>query len=471
MRAVVDNPMLVSLTGEEPRRIRVLSWSIGATFAALSGMLLAPTLGLDAFLLSLLVVQAFGACAIGLFRSLPLTYAGGLVVGVAASVATRYITKPPWTGLPPTMPFLILMGMLVVVSPSRLPGARSGLRVLVLEATEVWRRTALVVGVVGGAALLLVPFVVDAKRPVWTSALSSVVLFGSLALLVWTSGQISLCHMAFAALGATSMSHFTHGAHLPWLVALVLAGLATVPAGIIVALPAIRLSGIYLALATLGFGVLMQNVIFALPWMFSKDLTVTVPRPVLGGLDGTDDKVLYFIVLAVAVACCASIVLIARSRLGRLLRAMAEAPTMLSTHGLSVIVTRMLVFCISAFFAGISGALAITQTGSASGVGYGPVQSMLLIAVLAIAGTRLLRSSILAAALFSLLPAYVTALGQDQETLGFGALAIVASAALCHRDALRAWFARAAATSADRRQHSPVTERHRRVVAELEVGR
>ena len=56
------------------------AWSIGCAFAALSGILLAPTLGLDAFLLTLLVVQAFGACAVGKFSNLPMTYAGGILV-------------------------------------------------------------------------------------------------------------------------------------------------------------------------------------------------------------------------------------------------------------------------------------------------------------------------------------------------------------------------------------------------------
>ena len=80
MRGVVDNPKLLALSGTAPIRVRVASWVIGAVFASLSGVLLAPTLSLDANLLTLLVVQAFGACAIGLFSSLPLTYVGGLIV-------------------------------------------------------------------------------------------------------------------------------------------------------------------------------------------------------------------------------------------------------------------------------------------------------------------------------------------------------------------------------------------------------
>ena len=60
MRAVVDDPSLVAMTGESPVRVRRWSWIIGATFASLSGVLLAPSLSLSALILTQLVVQAFG---------------------------------------------------------------------------------------------------------------------------------------------------------------------------------------------------------------------------------------------------------------------------------------------------------------------------------------------------------------------------------------------------------------------------
>ena len=101
MRAVVDDPGLVDLTGTSSIRIRRVSWLIGSMFAALTGILIAPSLGLDAALLTLLVVQAFGAAAIGRFSSLPLAYAGGIALGVAASVLTKVVaTRPALAGLP-----------------------------------------------------------------------------------------------------------------------------------------------------------------------------------------------------------------------------------------------------------------------------------------------------------------------------------------------------------------------------------
>src|SRR5207248_2979441 len=87
MQAVVDQPDLLALTGTSPVKVRRWAWLIGTSFAGLSGVLLAPSIGLDSLALTLLVVQAFGAAAIGMFTSIPLTYLGGLIVGVLAALS------------------------------------------------------------------------------------------------------------------------------------------------------------------------------------------------------------------------------------------------------------------------------------------------------------------------------------------------------------------------------------------------
>jgi branched-subunit amino acid ABC-type transport system permease component len=463
MRAVVDNPQLVDLSGEAPARIRRAGWALGSAVAAIAGILLAPTLSLDVNLLTLLVVQAFGACAIGLFSSLPLTFVGGMVIGLAASLATKVFTEQPLTGIPPTVPFIVLVAVLLLVPVAKLPGARSGRRNLVAVAPEpLTRSTVLIAGAVGMAAILL-PFVVDTKLPVWTTGLAYVVVFGSLSLLTWGSGQISLCHAAFLAVGTTSMAWLCdHG--VPWVPALFLAGLSAVPFGVLVAVPALRLSGIYLALATLGFGIFMQNVMYPSSLMFGVQLDVRVPRPVIGSFDASDGRTLYFMMLITVVACVAGILAFQRGRFGRLLGGLAESPTMLATHGLSTTTARLIVFCASSFFAGIGGALAVTQTGAASGLTFGPVQSLFYLAVLGVSGTRRLRSPIVAALLFSVLPGYVSGFGANRQLLAFGTVAVVASLGLARREAVGAWIRSAALRSDGRRGHGPVVGRAGRVV-------
>jgi branched-subunit amino acid ABC-type transport system permease component len=115
MRAVVQNPNLLALCGINPGRVRLRAWMIGCFCAALAGLLLAPSVNLDATTVTLLIMQAFGAAAVGRFESLPLTYLGGLFIGVAASVATKYGTGTNVLvlGLPPAIPFLVLFLVLL----------------------------------------------------------------------------------------------------------------------------------------------------------------------------------------------------------------------------------------------------------------------------------------------------------------------------------------------------------------------
>ena len=276
------------------------------------------------------------------------------------------------------------------------------------------------------------------KLPVWIAGVTHVLVFASIGLLVWISGQISLCQASFLALGATTMGHLTNGAGLPWGLGLLLAGLLTVPIGLVVAIPAIRLSGVYLALATFGFAVLMQQVMYPSGWMFGFTLQASAPRPHLGSLDGTNDTAFYYIVLVIVALSVTAIIALCRSRLGRLLRAMAETPTMLATHGLSVSTSRLLV----------------SQFGTVSSLNYVPLQSLLFLAVLAIFGTRLLRSSILAAASIAVIPRYAAEISAlaflndtDRQMLTFGAVAILAGVLTARRREFIVWLsARAGST-------------------------
>lgn len=463
MRAVVHSPELLDVTGTPPAPVRILAWCIGSTLAALSGVLIAPTISLDAFLLSLLVVQAFGAVAIGRFSSLPLTFLGGLAVGVGASLTTKYLgDNPPFNGLSSSVPFIVLIVVLLAVSPKRLPlplGRIGGLAAPTRSST-VPRPVRGAAALAGAMALVAIPFLVDARLPIYTNALSFVVLFLSLGILLNTSGQISLCHASFVAIGASTFSHLTVDQGLPWLAALLGAGLVVVPVGALLSLPAIRLSGLYLALATFGFGILMQQVVYSTSWMFGNQISLSAPRPNFAGLDGDNPKTFYFVVLAIVALTGAVLVAVQNARLGRLLQAMTDSPTALVMHGLTVNVTRLLVFCISAFFAGIAGALFASGTGTISrDVGFGPQQSLMWLAVMAMCGARLVPSAFLAATILVILPSYFTSLAQSEQLMLFGAGALVCS--LLFRSGIdwRGRFAGYAERSAWRYQRHPLRAR------------
>jgi ABC-type branched-subunit amino acid transport system ATPase component/branched-subunit amino acid ABC-type transport system permease component len=426
MRAAVDDPILLDLTGTNPITIRRYAWILGVVLVAVSGVLFAPLLALDPVWLTLLVVQAFGAAAIGGFTSLPLTFGGGLCIGVLASLSTKFFTSGMLAGIPPALPFIVLF-LVMLVFPRRQVAERK--RVVPVQQSN-WTAP-LPLQVVAGATVLAflvaVPTFAGIHLADWTAALAAAVLFLSLGLLVRTSGQVSLGHVAFAAIGVTTFSHLASDARLPWLFALVIAGLAAAPVGAILAIPAIRLTGLHLALTTFGFGVLLAYMFYTTDAMFgSTGAGLTVPRPHLSWLSLDSDHASYFLVLLFALLATALVVALNHSRLGRLLRAMAEVPTALATSGAAVNVTRVLVFCISAFLAAVAGALVGMAQGTVSVDSYHPLLSLKYLALMMIVVGGPPWHALLASAGVVLVPSYITSTATSYWLqLLFGVVAVL----------------------------------------------
>jgi ABC-type branched-subunit amino acid transport system permease subunit len=407
MRGVVDNTQLVALTGTSPASVRRLSWVIGCVFASLSGVLIAPSINLDAGILTLLVVQTFGAAAIGLFTSLPLTYAGGLILGVLAALSTKYvgeITFVNLSGLPPSLPFVVLFGVLVFAKKGKLVDIAPDRRPAVRQRAALPRQTRIALGVAGVAVLAAIPQVVGSRLLLYTLMLATALIFLSLALLERLSGQLSLAQLTFAAVGGTTAAHAVD-AGWPFLLALLAAALVAVPVGALLAIPAIRLSGLYLALATLGFALVMERMVFRTNLMFGEgDDSIVLPRPSFA----EGDTAYYYLVLAIVVVVCLGVTALRQSRLGRLLRAMADSPTALTTHGMNTTVIKVIVFCLSAAIAGLAGGLAGPVTEQVTGSGYTTFASLLLVVVLALQGPLSdIPASFAAAAALIIIPSYL----------------------------------------------------------------
>jgi len=422
MRAVVDDPALLDTAGVAPTRVRRQAWVIGSCFAAASGVLLASQQQeLDVTLLSLLVVQAFGAAALGAFRSLPLAYAGGIGIGVVQKLVSKETSTHEWLqGLDFNIPFIVLFFALLLLGRRRLGDLGGQIRARTAPPLPLPPAARLGGGLTVLVGALIVPHVVGSRLPVWISALSQVLLFLSLGLLVHTSGQVSLCHVALAAVGAAAFAH-AESAGVPWGFAVLWGGLLAIPVGALVAIPAIRLSGLFLGLATLGFGIFIAQFFYTKSYMFGlSDLKTHRPWAF------RSDIRYYYLLLAFAVVGIALILTIERTRLGRLLRSLGDSPTALATLGASANVTRVLVFCLSAFIAGIGGALYAGEFGSVGGTGFNFVGSLVLLAVLAAAGRSTITGAIVGPVLVYVLPAYRA--GSDEGfQIAFGVGAILAA--------------------------------------------
>jgi ABC-type branched-subunit amino acid transport system ATPase component/branched-subunit amino acid ABC-type transport system permease component len=435
MRAVVDDADLLDRTGESPARVRRWSWVLGMSFAALSGILLVPSIGLDGTVLTLLVVQSFGAASIGLFSNLPATFLGGIAVGVIESLATKWAASySTLNGLVPSLPFIILFVVLIVVPRRKLPIpiARVGVkRHSSYEAPPRARWSALSLFLV---LLALVPLFAGTRLISYSNLLIEIILMLSLGLLVRTSGQISLCQPAFAGIGAAVMAHLNNGLGIPWVPSLILAALVAVPVGAIVAIPAIRRAGVYLAIATYGFAILVEQIFYPMSFLFGvgpDGVVASRPGGGIGPWHFATANGFYYVLLVVMVIAVVGTLVMEKGRLGRLLRAMGDSPLALQTHGLTVTVTRVIVFSISAMLAALSGGLSSSLFGFAIGSQFSSFSGLLLFATVTIIILGSPWYAIVAAAATVLIPAYVSGSNTNtylQLAFGIGALTFVYAA-------------------------------------------
>jgi len=410
MRGVVDNADLVSMSGDDPIAVRRWAWLLGTIFAGIAGIFLASTQELDGVTLATIVFAAFGAAAIGYFSNLPLTLVGGLLIGVGGALVDKFAGTIQWIGgVPPSLPFLVLFVVLIVMPRWRL------VRSSITAPTQVRRpyraptRLRLLAGVIVIGLLLIVPAVQATQIDLWSAAMISIILFLSLGLLVRRSGLISLCQLSFAAVGAAAYGHFAQ-LGLPWVVALILAALTAVPIGAIIAIPAVRVSGVFLALATLGFAIAAAQIFYSSFLMFgSTTLGIAEPRPdfSLGGLNFSTDKGFYYLVLFIAVLVVVAVMALSGGRLGRLLEAMANSPLALRTHGVSLNTLKVIVFCTSAALASLAGALTGQLYQFGVGTYFGWYNSVYIVAVVVMIAIGDPWYAVIAAIAYSVVPGYI----------------------------------------------------------------
>jgi len=121
MRGVVDDRDLTALNGGRPSRLSGLSWAIGSMLAATAGILLAPKLNLNVFVLTFLVIYGYAAAIVGQLKSLPLTFVGALVLGLAEAYAIGYLPQTGfWSHIKPNIPMLMLFAVLLFLPQVRL---------------------------------------------------------------------------------------------------------------------------------------------------------------------------------------------------------------------------------------------------------------------------------------------------------------------------------------------------------------
>jgi branched-chain amino acid transport system permease protein len=371
MRSVVDDRSLASLNGARPDLTAMASWALGAMLAAVAGVLVAggALRSLDHVALTLLVINAYAAAIFGRLRSLPLTFLGALILGLIDSFILVYSDdvldalgwEAPWvaTSFRSVVPVLVLFAVLLLIRPSQLRtlGARQTREIVPKPTLMKILRWG---GVMVLAALAL-GFWLERVDALWGTqdlddligGVGVAIIMLSLVPLTGYGGQISLAQMTFAGIGGVSMAYWGDENQLLALLAGV--GLSTL-VGALVSLPALRLRGIYLALATMAFAVFMEEFVFKeLPLLASGQARVAPLSIPFFSLDSDVSTLVFLSVVFVLMSLF--VIFLQRSPFGRRLQAMKDSEAAAATIGMSLVRTKLAVFSLSAGMAGLGGAL------------------------------------------------------------------------------------------------------------------
>lgn len=184
----------------------------------------------------------------------------------------------------------------------------------------------------------------------------NIIVVAGLNLLVGFTGQISLGHAGFFAIGAYGTVVFMTKAGFPFLLALPCSALIAAGFGFLLGLPALRLEGPYLAIATLGFGLTITRVIGRMD-IFGGREGIHAPDIVIGPWVLDTDKEFYYLLITITIILLVLMRNLIKTRVGRAFIAIRDADIAAQTMGVNILLYKTLAFAVSAFYAGIAGGL------------------------------------------------------------------------------------------------------------------
>jgi sulfate-transporting ATPase len=416
--ALRDEPMAAAAVGISPHFVGVITWSIGGAIAALAGILLIPLTGLSPTILTLLVIPAMAAGLLVKFDKIILTAVLGLLIGVLESELQLYAHVS--VEVIPAIPFIIIIVVLILRGTS-LPG-RGSLNLARLPSVGKGRipiRTAAFFALAAGVLI----FTIGGN---FASAMinTSLVAVVGLSIVVVTgyAGQLSLAPLALAGIGSLIAARLASDAGFPFPLAVMVAAISTMAVGAIMGAPAVRVRGVNLAIATIGLALLVEQSVLVSPWLTNGVLGINVPAARLLGLrvdPGTYPQRYALLTLAILVLCGLAVANIRRGASGRGYLAVRANERGAASLGISVPATKLKAFAISAFFAGLAGALMTFQYPTVVFSTYTVLGSLSLLAFAFVAGVGYIPGAVFvgATAAAALVPYIV------QDELGLSSIA------------------------------------------------
>lgn len=362
-RAVVDNRDLAGLIGVNSGTISQASWVISTVFAAIAGVLLGTENFLVIYILPFLVFYSFAPAVFGRLTSFPLAFIGAEALGILQNVLQKYNTTGWIARWEAGIPYLALFLVLVLYG-GRLKELRSSLKPLMgtYHGGSPWKGFA---SGIAGLILLAVaigPSLSPSYQHDVAEAMAYAVVALTLVVLTGWTGQISIAQMSFAAVGAFTAAHLAGTVGNRFLPAVLLGMAICIPLGLIVGLASLRLSGIFLALATMGFALLMDQVAFQDPTITGGITGLNLTAASIFGLSFKSAESQFYLCLVVLALIGAGVYWLRQGPIGRRLQMVRDSPNAATTLGVNLTLTKLAVFVASAMIASIGGALlAMTQ--------------------------------------------------------------------------------------------------------------
>ena len=271
--------------------------------------------------------------------------------------------------------------------------------------SEKMKTSHLLLAIAGIAALLLFPIGIDNPYYIHlleTIMIYAIVLFG-LDIVVGYTGQVSLGHAGLFGLGAYAAGVLVFKLAAPFWITVPVAILFTAGFGALLALPALRVSGPYLALVTLAFGTIIQILINEMSFLTEGPMGIKLAKPSLFG-HKLDEREFYWVVVVLMVLALIVVHRVLRSHLGRAFEALRGSPVASDCMGVSVYRYKVYAFVISAGFAGLAGCLYAYSEQYISPNSYNFELTVLFLLAVIMGGRKSRIGSLLGAAIIVLLP-------------------------------------------------------------------
>jgi branched-chain amino acid transport system permease protein len=410
LRACAENPMAARLMGIDVARMTLLSFAMAAMIGAIGGIVLAPITSLQFDSGQFFTIFGFIAVAIGGMGSFIGAVVGGLVLGVAEQLAAGYVSSLFSNALAVILLLLVLLWRpsgLFATGVARRQDVRDEQQIH-LGVVRFKGRDAALFGALAVVLLMALPWFISPSSGLLSSLVITGILFiGVLGLdiLMGYAGQVSLGQAGFMAIGGYTAAILAVNYGWPPLAGTAAGIVLSLVCALVLSLTTMRLRGVYLALATLAFGLLVDSLATGM-----MDLTggpsglVGIPAFSIGPFSFSTPLSMYYLVLLLIVALVLLLLGGVRSSFGRALRAIRTDQMAAAALNIDVVRYKVIAFAISAALASLSGSLYAFYFHYLAPEMVNTSRSLEMITMLVIGGEGTLVGSLVGVALLTLLP-------------------------------------------------------------------